>query len=234
MAANQGCVPGKFVPRTAGFFPATAWLAGLIILGLGVIQGRSQEFQWAQQTGGYAVGTSVVASQSGEIAYAGYFWSSTAGLGATTLTNWGMTNSSDLFLAKCNKDGQIVDVSMAEERRQSGGSHCAGAGLEPRRHEMPAPTPSWLSTPPPSKPAPRPCRPWRPWLRPWMLGCPTIRQLDAAGRAGPNLRGPNLRCFGRAACKLSFPITLMIHSMCGRSRRPRASRSAFTGAARLR
>ena len=113
MAANQEYLPGKFAPRTAGFFPATARLAGLIILGLGVIQGRSQEFQWAQQTGGYAVGTSVVAGQSGEIVYAGYFWSSTAGLGATTLTNWGITNSSDLFLAKCNKDGQILWVRQA-------------------------------------------------------------------------------------------------------------------------
>lgn len=123
-------LPCKFGPRTTGFFSVTAWLMGIVILAMGVIQGQSQEFQWAQQTGGYAVGTSVVVNQAGEIAYTGYFWSPTVDFGTTTLTNWGGTNSSDLFLVKCDKNGQVIWAQQAggENEDQTRGLAVDAAG----------------------------------------------------------------------------------------------------------
>jgi hypothetical protein len=119
-------ITGYFASSTVGFGAATLTNAGpanstdAFVAKL-TDAGSAGNFVWAQQTSGTDDEMPTALAVSGSSLYvAGYFYSSTAGFGATTLTNAGPANSTDVFVAKLTDAGSTGNFAWAQRAGGTG------------------------------------------------------------------------------------------------------------------
>ena len=138
VASNYSTVTATAVDATgnvylAGNFTNTMALGGTTLTSLGVydifvakFSPVSNQFVWAQRAGGTDSDYATALAVSGTNVYvAGYFGSSTAGFGATSLTNAGSIGSYDMFVAKLTDAGSTGSFTWAQRAGGTGGAAAA-------------------------------------------------------------------------------------------------------------